>query len=175
MGKVVQETQRIGKSAVEMQIEHSRYVFDKQIEFAHMGNAHSLNYNNVIVLAGYGAFFAIWSQVAPDIGKSARALSGGLMAISLISYVIWTVYEMLLNARTIERVAACFEYANQPQRFEKEWVATQLNAKKLIERSNRFVWLPTFIVSLLFGLIGGSVLGYNALALVMEMPLWPHP
>jgi hypothetical protein len=64
----------------------------------------SSSYNQVVVLAGYAGFFTIWSTVRTDVPHWLLLLSGGLMGLSLIVYVAWTVYGMVLSRNSIQRV-----------------------------------------------------------------------
>lgn len=64
----------------------------------------SSGYNQIVVLGGYAGFFAIWSATAADLPRWLVLLSGALMGLSLIIYVGWTVYGMIVRANFMQHM-----------------------------------------------------------------------
>jgi hypothetical protein len=64
----------------------------------------SSGYNQVVVLAGYAGFFAIWSATADDLPRWVVLLSGALMGVSLAVYVAWVVYSMVMMRSHMQRL-----------------------------------------------------------------------
>src|SRR5579884_2414890 len=52
-------------------------------------------YDTAIIVAGYGAFFALWSEVSKDVTPAARDITAALIGISVLLYIAWHVVEML--------------------------------------------------------------------------------
>jgi hypothetical protein len=55
----------------------------------------SSSYNQVVVLAGYAAFFAVWSAVSDKVSEWVVLTCGGLIILSVMVYVAWTVANMI--------------------------------------------------------------------------------
>jgi hypothetical protein len=72
-----------------------REFYDAVLAFQSKAMGEASAYNQVIVLAGYAAFFAIWSSVTGSVPKWVTLICGGLMLISVVVYVGWTVINMI--------------------------------------------------------------------------------
>ena len=57
-------------------------------------------YSNVILLAGYGGFFAVWSFMKPEFTKLEVFLSGFLIALSLVAFMVWEIYACFYRSRS---------------------------------------------------------------------------
>lgn len=55
-------------------------------------------YENVILVAGYAGFFALWSAVASEMPRATTLWSVGLIGISLITYVAFHIAQMVTRA-----------------------------------------------------------------------------
>src|SRR5688500_16100420 len=64
----------------------------------------SSGYNQIVVLGGYAGFFTIWSGTAGFLPRWLVLTSGALMGLSLIVYVGWTVYGMILRSSGMQRM-----------------------------------------------------------------------
>ena len=83
-----------------------REFYDAVVSFQAKALSEAASYNQVIVLAGYAAFFAIWSAVSSSLPKSIVLTSGGLMTVSVIVYVSWTIANMSFLKTHNEAMAA---------------------------------------------------------------------
>lgn len=81
--------------------------YDKTLAFQAKAMENSASYNQVIVLAGYAAFFAIWSSVVNEVPRWVVLCSGGLILFSVIGYVGWTVANMILLKSYYTEMAQC--------------------------------------------------------------------
>lgn len=90
-----------------------REFYDSLLSYQSKALENSAAYNQVIILAGYAAFFAVWSTVADQIPQWVMLLSGALMVISVIVYVGWTVVGMVVlqsyNARMVAELSKGYE------------------------------------------------------------------
>lgn len=87
-------------------------------------------YDSAIMIGGFAAFFALWSGVAEHLGKTIVLVSGVLMMVSVLLYVIWHIYRMLVHQRAQRRYAAIVEANLQPAAFEAQWEAARVIAKR---------------------------------------------
>ena len=55
------------------------------------------DYANFIIVAGYAAFFALWGAVVKDLQVLPRLASGGLIGLSLIMFIVWELYGVLIG------------------------------------------------------------------------------
>ena len=111
-------------------------------------------YTNVVLLAGYAGFFAIWAFLKPDLSKGQVFWSGLLIALSLATYVLWEVYQSFSRSRSILGLANAVA---TPERFhellERYRVAEQ---DRLIQM--RRAWVVAFSVTVVSGVLAILVL-----------------
>jgi hypothetical protein len=104
----------------------------------------SATYNQIIVLGGYAALFAVWSAVATDIPKWSRLVAGGFIMISVIVYVGWAVANMVLMRMHVSRLMA--EIGKGPTDFAERVHAAEAKGvqqvAKVIASGNRSFGLP---------------------------------
>ena len=77
-------------------------LLDKTIAYQSRSVEISLAHNQVIILAGYAAFFTLWSTMATAIPLGAMLISGALMVISAAVFLAWTVCGMFVLRNTSE-------------------------------------------------------------------------
>lgn len=107
------------------------------------------------MVAGYGAFFALWAGVADDVAKAARNASVALMGVSLLIYIGWTVANMLVRHRFDREFAATMQRDGGLLDEINAWDAVE--QKKIKGMFSLQRWWPTvFGVSVLSG-VGGAL------------------
>ena len=77
--------------------------FERTIEFQTKAVTLAEGHIQVIILAGYAAYFALWSTMAAHIPSWAMLASGALMLISVIVFVGWTVAGLVFAKVATER------------------------------------------------------------------------
>ena len=68
----------------------------------------STSYTNLIMAAGYAAYFAMWSNTSPLISHRLARVSAALMLTSLLVFIFWEVSKMILislNNKNLAKVA----------------------------------------------------------------------
>jgi hypothetical protein len=127
----------------------------------------SSGYNQVVVLAGYAGFFTLWSAVRDDVHHSLLLISGGLMALSLIVYVAWTVASMVLSRNSMQRLLN--EIAKGPEGY---LARVQAAEAKNVGDANAYMrfWKPVLWSSGVPALLAALLLTTGAFASVV----WPH-
>jgi|GEM_PF-2022482 hypothetical protein len=121
------------------------------------------DYTNFIIVAGYAAFFALWSDVAKDIDRASRLLSGGLLGLSLVLFITWEIVKMVTNAREGHLLSEAIWGA----RNREDLALRSRDAERQINLADVFahdLWPAIFIPTVLSGLVGALVLVIAALA-----------
>ncbi|MFN7399808.1 MAG: hypothetical protein ACK5SX_12305, partial [Sandaracinobacter sp.] len=130
-------------------------------------------YNNVISLVGFGGFFAIWLQLGQDFSAPARGWSGGLILISLSSFVIWNIIQMLLNAFAVVQNCNTLTSQGDPQKFFEDVSRSNDIVRQRRSVFDKWLWVPTFFISLSTGLLAMILLGINAFSIAVGRTGWP--
>jgi hypothetical protein len=151
--------ERLERQKVDAVINFASAVFDK-----------AAAYENIIIAAGYVAFFSVWAATAEHLTRTAVLWSGGLISISLIAYVMWHVLQMSVRLKTQPAFGKIVQDNPAPDEFLRRWqeVETQQNKDSIIMLR---VWPYFFLTSLVTGLAGGVLLAYNSLAVVTGLPV----
>ena len=146
-------------------------VLDKQLAFVSAAWGQASAYDTAITVAGYGAFFALWSGTSADVTQAARVLSAALMGISLALYIAWNLVVMLGRHKfDLEYVAILSGPNRDPQHIIAEWEKVDA---KLVRQQMSLVyrlWPIIFRGSVLFGFAGAATLIYNYIALLTGLP-----
>lgn len=121
----------------------------------------SSTYNQVIVLAGYAAFFGVWSAFSNEIPKWVMLLSGGLILVSVIVYVGWIVANMLMIKTGNDRIIRQIEGGLVGFR-ERTLEAERQNVRAVLKMM-RF-WKPVVAIAGGSALIGSVLLAGSAIA-----------
>jgi hypothetical protein len=93
-------------------------------------------YAKLILLVGYGGFFALWASTKPALTERSIALAGLLMLFSVTVFVLFEIYKMLHGQLSLKRNQAIFE---DPE-VRKDSVAF-LGAVNHFEAARRSDWL----------------------------------
>ena len=108
-------------------------------------------YTNVILVAGYAGFFAIWSFLKPDMTKATVFWSGLLISLSLAGFIAWEVYNMFFRSRSILGIARAVKY---PEQFEQLMLNhTKAEQERLITYGRIWLMQLPFVVVTGFGAI----------------------
>lgn len=68
-------------------------------------------YTNLIMVAGYAGFFAVWANMKGFMTPTEMRLSALSMIFSLLIFVLWEVTKMILTSRNLHRL---LEVLNAP-------------------------------------------------------------
>lgn len=126
----------------------------------------STAYNQIIILAGYVAFFGVWSAVKSDIPRWILLGSGGAMLISLIVFIGWTVFGMFqLQTQNMKTMAT---FGEGIEGFEERYRASLASGLQDTGWLHKF-WKWVVIASGSTGFIAASLLGYGTLASIFSV------
>ncbi len=128
--------------------------------------ASSTAYNQLIIFAGYAAFFGVWSAVKSDISRWILLGSGAAMLISLIIFIGWTVFGMYQlqtdNLKTLKT------FSEGVDGFEDRYRAALASGLQDTGWINRF-WKWVVIASGSIGFVAASLLSYGTLASIFSI------
>jgi hypothetical protein len=113
-------------------------------------------YTNVILAAGYAGFFAIWSQMGPNLTPATKFWSGLLISLSVAGFVGWEVYGMIIRSKSMLGIAQAVNNPEQYQQLMAEHRETQHHRAVQVGR----MWLVAL------PLIAGT--GFTALAIMLS-------
>jgi hypothetical protein len=156
--EVSQQISTLGREVAGLKQFQSDVQYDKQVQTAleimnRMQVGHAA-YTNLVIAAGYAAYFALWSTLKGDLPSWLYALSGMLMTLSLLTFMVWEIMKMIWSAvafRHIEnRLASRPASSEAVTQWQKEILAFD-------RRVNR-IWIWFLAPTILFGLIGGLCL-----------------
>ena len=81
--------------------------FDKVVAFQNKSLEMTAAYSQVIILAGYAAFFAVWSAVASQVQHWVTVFGGSMMLLSVTVFIGWTVTNLVfLNMHHLNMLGA---------------------------------------------------------------------
>jgi hypothetical protein len=155
---VSKQINTLGKEVEELKQFQSDVQHDKQVQTAleimnRMQSGHAA-YTNLVIAAGYAAYFTLWSTLKSDLPTWLYALSGLTITLSLLIFMVWEITKMIWSAvgfRNIENRLA--SRAASPEAVTK-W---QQEIFSLDRRVNR-AWIWFLVPTILFGLISGACL-----------------
>lgn len=114
-------------------------------------------YDNVIMIAGFAAFYTTWSGAAEHLERAVVLWSGTLITLSLALYVCWHIYNMVIRQRGQRRFAQAIQTATDPLKFESAWTKAEVAYRKdttiMLGR-----WLFVFAPCVVTGLAAAVVL-----------------
>ena len=130
-------SQRLGKS-----IDIDDFL-EKTIEFQTRATAVGQGHIQVIVLAGYVAFFTLWSAMAYSVPVWAILGAGAFMVLSLVIFVGWTVVGLFFTKSAMERTLAAYQAG--PVDFYPRHQAAEI--ENLTGRSRLMAWWRPVVYS----------------------------
>lgn len=138
---------------------------DKQIEAIQQLNekllSHSMNYTNLVLVAGYAGFFAFWSTLTDKVPKWLFALSGFLILLSLTLFIVWEITKMVWQAIQMRTVSETLEGQRGPH-VVAQYEAAYATYQKKVTRVWVFFLVPTVVSGLGAALL---LMGYFGLDL----------
>lgn len=150
--------------------EWQKYVRECKIEYHRDMYGFANSYDNILMLAGYGAFFALWAGIADDVTEVTRAICVVGLGISLISYIVWQLIQMLTRQRWEFERAEAFERELEPEAFNDIWDKALEKYTKRQNREIRIYWPITFGTSVILGIGSGIFLVSQAIAIAFGLP-----
>ncbi|RFC37966.1 MAG: hypothetical protein DID89_2727548617 [Candidatus Nitrotoga sp. CP45] len=104
-------------------------------------------YTNVVLLAGYAGFFAIWSFIKPYITKEQVLWSGLLIALSLTAFMLWEIFRQFHQSRSLLELKRAL---NDPANFHGLLVQHKAKEQTRIIHLGS-IWAVVFVFTILTG------------------------
>jgi len=127
-----------------------------------------VNYINVIIVAGYVLFFAVWKSMKADLSKILMLSSCLCVLVSVLLFIISEIHKMVSTAMFYRRFFTKFK-DQLPPTFVDDY-------KKESQEYNRcmfHVWLSFFVPTVIFGLLGAGLIVYAfSESLIHEFIKW---
>lgn len=93
----------IRQAAEKQQIEVGEKIIETQIKIVTASYDKAAAYNNVIIVAGYAAFFGLWSITKVYFSRDLAVWAALLMCISLATYAFFQVYQMAFVSHSLHK------------------------------------------------------------------------
>lgn len=125
--------------------------------------AKAKEYTNFVIVAGYAAFFALWSGVASDLPSQPRCASAALIGVSLLVFIGWEITTMVARDaadRPFDDI--CYDVYPTDD-FEGRWERAAAAAARIHNRYRK-AWPWVLGVSIVTGLGGAAILTGTAAA-----------
>ncbi|WP_137718700.1 hypothetical protein [Methylobacillus flagellatus] len=137
------------KRAVDLNIKSTAHFYDQHKK-----------YTQVIITAGYALFFGLWSITKDYSDNWAIFLAGLMIAISASSFVLFEVFKTMLVTSLIGTRSRALINAKADDRLDQ--ITNHLESASrhddVINLLEYRVWLPTYWLSVLTGVVGIAVL-----------------
>jgi hypothetical protein len=127
-------------------------------------------YDTAITVAGYGAFFALWSGVAIDVTSVARDVTAALMGVSLLCYIGWHIILMLARHWHDSALVEVIATKQSPAEMIQEWTSLEDKQRSTLLGLQGRLWKPVFGTAVLTGAAGALTLIYNCIAIATRLP-----
>jgi len=112
-------------------------------------------YTNVIILAGYAAFFATWNTMKANMSRAEMLLAAFCITFSLVFFVFWEVTKMIINSKSLTGLMKVL--SAPPQDFDKRLAEQQKAEQRLNVRLMKY-WIIILALTVGPGLIAAAVL-----------------
>lgn len=122
-------------------------------EFFTHAFSRSISYTQIIMAAGYAAFFTVWTSVKTDLTKTFIYSSGLLVTLSVLLFIMAEVHKMLSTGRHYRKIYKEIFSNPTPDLIEKIQKAEQTHENRMHK-----VWYCIFFPTLITGLSGGMIL-----------------
>ncbi len=131
--------------------------YEKQIQAAleiiERAQSNHVSYTNLIIVAGYAAFFTFWSTIKNDLPEWLFSVSGLLIIISLIIFIAWEVTKMVLGALNFRKVEHYLTNSTGSDAINKYHKSISTFDRKMSR-----IWIWFFIPTVALGLASGFCL-----------------
>lgn len=138
-------------------------IYERRLKMAEASWDKASAYDTAITVAGYAAFFALWSGVADDVTPIARTATAALIGVSLLLYIGWTMLVMLTRHSHDREFAATLGKSQQPIDAINDWDSIERKRIRALIAVQRF-WIPVFGTAVVTGVSGALLLIYSCLA-----------
>ncbi len=155
--KILQE------AAQKKQEDVAQAIIDSQIKIISALYDKATAYTNLIIIGGYAGFFGLWSLTKDYLSKEQVLWTALFMAISLVSFVFFEIYKMIITSKDlISRNATISDPSliNDPQKILKNLEEFDRNSQK-VSASFIKTWSVILFITVGSAVIGLAILFYS--------------
>jgi hypothetical protein len=152
----------IRQTAEKQQVEVGEKIVETQIKILTTSYDKAAAYNNVVIIAGYAAYFGLWSLTKTYITRDQAMWSALLMGSSMATFVFFQVFQMMFVSHSLHK-----KYLTFSEKIRGKPAPEVLAELKKLEEGGkratlRFlpIWRIHLLVAVSTGLLGFLVLGY---------------
>ena len=128
--------------------------YDNQLKLLTAAYSQAQAFFNVVIVAGYAAFFALWKLADPALGDLQELGAAFLLSFSLICFVTWQVAQMFITSRSLLGIATAVK---DPVEFPR--LIEEHNEQEAIRmRSLGRVWRVVLVLTILPAAGGAAIL-----------------
>jgi hypothetical protein len=161
------------QSAEKQEIELGEKIIETQIKILTVSYDKGMAYVNVVVIAGYAAFFGLWTLTKPYLAKDAAIWAALLMLISAGTFVFFQVYQMVFIAQSLHS-----QHLNLEQKLRGQPAHIILTELKRLEESGKrsallllSVWRIQLLIAVITALLAFVILGYAYVRALLSGPV----
>jgi len=140
---------------MEQQADHEKRIEDI-VKIMAVSYDKAAAYSNLIIIAGYAAFFAVWGNIKGLLGKIEMLYAALFMCISLVFFILWETIKMFITVKTLN-VMRNAVLESSPEQFYPRLNELKIKEANLLARF-MYVWYFVLIVCVGFGLLAGAIL-----------------
>lgn len=129
----------------------------------------AIAYTNVVIVAGYAAFFAIWGGTKPVLTEWLAITSALLMVVSAAVFVFFELFKMVQSSRSflqLQGIAADEQARKDPEVFQSKVKAFEASQR---QDSLRFlkVWVVVMYVTVSTAVLAVALLVSNYVSILV--------
>lgn len=118
---------------------------------------HARTYTTVVIFGGYAGLFAIWNFVRDDISARTSHLVGLLIGISLLTFVSFEIFGMIIRSIEFFKVRNMLVKELPPAKFLAERERLTKESNFLVQKVVIPVWVIALVISVVTG-IGAAII-----------------
>ncbi len=113
-------------------------------------------YTNIIIIAGYVAFFSLWKETKEFLPGKAVLLAALLMLTSALLFVLFEIFKMISGSIYFRNIGKDIEKIKDP----KELIEKVQKGQQRLSTLNFRIWYLVLIPTVATGLAGAGILLY---------------
>lgn len=114
-------------------------------------------YTNVIIIAGYAAFFTLWNSMDGKLPAKPMFAAAICISLSVIIFILFEVYKMIKSSLYFRMLGKEFEKVQKPDIVIAKF---QAEGQKFDQKMS-MIWIYVLIPTLALGLTGAGILIYQ--------------
>lgn len=118
----------------------------------------AIAYTNLVIIAGYAAFFAVWGTMKAQLSEREMLASAFCITLSLIFFVFWETLKMVITSRNSRGLLRVLQAP--PDQFDTRLAEQQKGEQKLSVSLLR-IWIIILFLTVIPGLVAGGILLFS--------------